>query len=146
MDQAGDGDRSRSAEVVDRVPLLAFLGLEVVETHSTHVYSVSMKLGPRVQNPLGVPHGGAVATLMDHTGGMAASELCGRGGPTVDLHVRYLATPRDSSSIRADATVVQKGRSLIVVEIKVHDDHERLLAIGSLTVAPRPDRLEPTPD
>jgi uncharacterized protein (TIGR00369 family) len=126
--------------------ILKYLGLKVVAPPERGVYSVSMPLGPAVANLAGHPHGGAIASLVDHAGGHASRVLTGRGGPTVDLHVRYLTTPRDSTSVRADARIIREGRMLVVVQVDVYDEHERLLATGSLTVAPRPGRPEPSPD
>jgi uncharacterized protein (TIGR00369 family) len=125
-------------DVIDRMPLLKFLGLRVVPSPSPDVHSVTMDLGANAGNVRGVVHGGAVATLIDHCAGNSANVLLGRGGPTVDMHIRYLTTPRDSKQLRADARIVRAGRTLVIIECDVHDEGGRLVATGSVAVAPSP--------
>ena len=132
--------------VIGRIPLLRFLGLRVVEPPAFGVYSVAMDLHPNSLNLMGSPHGGALASLIDHAGGHATGVLLGRGGPTVDLHIRYLTVPRQPGAVRADARIIREGRSLVVVAVDVLDAEDRLLATGSLTVAPRQGRPEAPPD
>jgi uncharacterized protein (TIGR00369 family) len=122
-------------EVIATNPLLAFLGLSPITSSAPDVLSVEMKLKPETLNRMGVPHGGALATLIDHVGGYAVETFLGRGGVTSDLHVRYLTTST-SKVARADARIVRAGRTQVVVEVKVSDHGGRLLAIGTLSVMP----------
>src|SRR4051812_46536941 len=79
------------------VPILAYLGFRPIAAPPPGTYSVEMPIGPTNVNKRGVPHGGAIATLIDHTGGHAATVLLGRSGPSVDLVVRFLTTPSGST-------------------------------------------------
>jgi uncharacterized protein (TIGR00369 family) len=132
--------------MIARIPLLSFLDMKDVASPEPGVFSVTMDLTAKTNNLMGAPHGGAIASLIDHTGGHAAGVLLGRSGPTVDLHIRYLTTPHNSAQVRADARIVREGRTLIVVAVDVYDEEDRLLATGSLSVAARPGRPEPSPD
>jgi uncharacterized protein (TIGR00369 family) len=131
--------------VISRIPLLAFLGMRPVPASSPDVYSVSMPLAPSSQNLTGAPHGGAVATLIDHTGGHASGILADRPGPTADLDIRFLARAT-GPAIRADARILKAGRRLVVVEVKVWDDDGRLVAVGIVSVAPHPRGQVEPPD
>ncbi len=96
---------------------------------------MEMARTPEVLNLAGNPHGGAIATLIDHVGGVAVGLTVGHGGPTADLHIRFLRAP-DGSPIRADARVLRTGRRLAVVEVRVYGQSGELAAIGTMTTAP----------
>jgi uncharacterized protein (TIGR00369 family) len=132
------------SDLIARIPLLGYLGLHPVAPPGDDVYSVEMPLSSATGNAAGNPHGGAIATLIDHTGGHAAGRLAGRGGPTADLQIRYLAATK-GTSLRADARIVRAGRRLVVVDVQVLDDLGELVAIGSLSVSPssQPDAQPP---
>jgi uncharacterized protein (TIGR00369 family) len=135
-------------ELIGRIPVLAWLGMRQVPSGDPDVHSVEMDMTERHSNLAGAIHGGVLATLIDHCGGHAAGVLAGRGGPTADLHVRYLARA-GASPVRADARIVRSGRQLVVVEVRVTDADGTLVAIGDLSVAVahagRP-REAPAPD
>jgi uncharacterized protein (TIGR00369 family) len=121
------------------IPLLDFLGVRRVEPSGPDVaVSMEMERTDDLLNLVGIPHGGAIATLIDHAGGVAVGVALGRSGPTVDLHVRYLQ-PADGSPIRADARLLRAGRRLAVVEVRIYGESGELAAIGTMTTAPRPD-------
>ena len=61
--------------------------------------------------------------------------MLGHGGPTADLHIRYLRPP-DGSPIRADPRVLRTGRRLAVVKVRVFGHSGRLAAIGTMATAP----------
>jgi len=141
-------DADAHAELIARIPVLAWLGLRHVPSGDPDVHSVEMDLAEHHSNLMGAVHGGVLATLIDHCGGHAAGVLAGRGGPTADLHVRYLARAR-AGPIRADARVVRAGRQLVVTEVRVTDGEGTLIAIGDMSVAVAhagQARKEPAPD
>jgi uncharacterized protein (TIGR00369 family) len=134
--------------VVARIPVLAWLGLRHISSDDPDVHIVEMDLAERHVNMNGSPHGGVVATLIDHCGGHAAGALAGRGGPTADLHVRYLARAR-SGPIRAEARIVRAGRQLVVTEVRVSDGEGTLIAVGDMTTSVAhagSARIGPSPD
>jgi uncharacterized protein (TIGR00369 family) len=90
-----------------------------------------------VLNPSGIPHGGAIAALIDHAGGLAVGVALGHSGPTGDLHIRFLRIP-DGSPIRADATVLRTGRRLAIAEVRVYGQSGKLSAVGTMSTAPMP--------
>lgn len=102
-----------------------------------------MVIGPTNVNRQGVPHGGAIAALIDHTGGHAAAVLAGRRGPTVDMTSRFLTTP-SGSVVRADARMVRVGRQFVVIDVAVADAANKLVAIRSVLVSPH-DTRGPSP-
>jgi uncharacterized protein (TIGR00369 family) len=118
------------------IPLLQYLGVRIVPASDPDVaISMEMDRTAQVLNLAGNPHGGAIAALIDHAGGLAVGVALGHSGPTADLHVRFLRAP-DGSPIRADARVLRTGRRLAVVEVRVYGQSGQLAAIGTMTTAP----------
>ncbi|MHB8671883.1 MAG: PaaI family thioesterase [Acidimicrobiales bacterium] len=117
------------------VPLHQMLGLRVVQLDDPVI--VEMPVAAGSLNSSGNLHGGAIATLIDVAGGTAAA----RGSTfepgrntivTADLHVRYLARPR-TATVRAEARLVRAGRQLVVVECRVLDGEDRVLAVADFS-------------
>lgn len=82
-----------------------------------------------------VVHGGAVASLID-TAGMAATWADDAipeslEGSTISMNVNYLAAAR-GKDLRAVATVVRRGRSVVFSEVAVTEPDGRLVARGSV--------------
>jgi uncharacterized protein (TIGR00369 family) len=74
-------------------------------------------------------HGGVTAAFVDIAGDMALVALLGRGVPTIDLRVDYLRMV-GASDLVAKAKVIKAGRTIGIVDIEVHDDQGRLVALG----------------
>ena len=81
-------------------------------------------------------HGGAVASLID-TAGMVAAWSSGEvpdrlRGSTVGLTVSYLA-PADGEDLKASATVLRRGRSIVHVDVDVRTASGTAVAKGLVT-------------
>ncbi len=95
---------------------------------------VKMPVRPEAYGSSGNLHGGAIATLFDVACASAAARQSvfepGRNTlVTADLHVRYLGRPH-GDDVFAHARVVRAGRQLIVVEGRLVDDDDRLIAVA----------------
>jgi uncharacterized protein (TIGR00369 family) len=123
-------------EVFDRIGLLRLLGIRIVE-RTDEVVIVEMPVSEELLNLQRTVHGGALATLVDNAGGMAAGMLAGARASTVDLHIRYLA-PATGSVVRAEARVLRAGRRLVVTEVRVTDDTGAFVATATVSLAPFP--------
>ena len=81
-------------------------------------------------------HGGAVASLIDTAGMVAAwsgGEVPDRlRGSTVGLTVSFLA-PADGEGLQASATVLRRGRSIVHVDVDVRTDSGTAVAKGLVT-------------
>ncbi len=75
-------------------------------------------------------HGGLLATLADSTGGTAALTIAGADATTAttDLTIRFLAPCRTDA--RATARIIKAGRTMVVVEINIHDMEGRHVAVS----------------
>jgi len=74
-------------------------------------------------------HGGVTAALIDIAGDYALAAQIGEGIPTIDLRIDFLRMAVETD-LTATATVVKHGRTLGVVNVEVHDDQGRLIAVG----------------
>ena len=74
-------------------------------------------------------HGGVIAALIDIAGHAAISAKLHHGVPTADLRIDYLRMAA-GSELLATAELVKLGRTLGTVDIRVTDDHGKLVAIG----------------
>jgi uncharacterized protein (TIGR00369 family) len=129
-------------------PLHDLLGLEIVEIGERHSV-LSMPVRPQAFNSTGNLHGGAIATLIDVAAGSAAARGSGfepgrQSLVTADLQVRYLGRPH-GDTVYARAEVLKAGRQLIVVECRVTDAEDRLIASAdfSMMIVPLRKPLRP---
>jgi acyl-CoA thioesterase len=85
-------------------------------------------------NPLGVVHGGVIYSLADTAmGGALFSRLDGQEQcTTLEIKMSDLA-PVTGGTIAAEAAVVQRTRRIGVLEAKVFDDGDRLVALATGT-------------
>jgi uncharacterized protein (TIGR00369 family) len=116
------------------MPLHALLDLEIRDPDPSRpgVAVVEMPVAPGAFGTSGNLHGGAIATLVDVACASAATRssafVPGQNTMvTADLHVRYLGRPK-GRMVRAEATVAKAGRTLIVVECRILDELDTLIA------------------
>ena len=73
-------------------------------------------------------HGGVIAALADIAGDYALAMRLGGGVPTIDLRVDYLRPA--AGDLVAEARTVKQGRTIGVVDVRITDTANRLVAIG----------------
>jgi uncharacterized protein (TIGR00369 family) len=130
-------------ELMDRLyasfratPLHALLGLEYIDLADAEPGTAVVRMPVRREayGASGNLHGGAIATLIDVAAASAAARnsafIPGRNTlVTADIHVRYLGRPK-GAYVDARAHVVRAGRQLIVVECRVVDSEDRVIAVA----------------
>lgn len=113
------------------------LGIEMIEVGDDFL-SARMPIDHRTQQPMGLMHGGASATLAETLGSIA-------GLLTVDDNQYILGLELNISHLRAvesgnvvgTARPVKLGRTVQVWEIRIQDDRQRLVSISRLTLVVR---------
>jgi uncharacterized protein (TIGR00369 family) len=92
---------------------------------------IDMPIAPEFERHPGTGqfHGGVIASLIDVAGDFALVILLGGGVPTINLRIDYLR-PAGGRTLIATASVRRAGRTIGVVDIDVHDEAGRLVAIG----------------
>ncbi|MBS0562158.1 MAG: PaaI family thioesterase [Proteobacteria bacterium] len=100
--------------------------------------SVTLRLAPgeHLYNPMGVVHGGMIATLLDSAMGCAVHSTlpAGRGYTTLEIKVNYLrAVTEASGELVAIGRTVHAGRRTGVAEAVLKDARGRTCATASTT-------------
>ncbi|MCP8967986.1 PaaI family thioesterase [Ectobacillus ponti] len=96
-------------------------------------YQITIPVTSVTQNIFGAVHGGIIATILDTTMGYVLNhELVpkGQGVVTTEMKVNYLL-PGDGKHLRCVAQTVHRGRKLCVVEGKLYNDRDELIAIAT---------------
>jgi uncharacterized protein (TIGR00369 family) len=115
------------------MPLAETLGL-AVERWEPEEVQVSVAWRPELCTSGGMLHGGVIMAVADSAGASCAflNLPDGAGTTTVESKTNFLRGVRDGRVVAA-ANPIHIGRSLIVVETAVRDDHNRLIAKISQT-------------
>jgi uncharacterized protein (TIGR00369 family) len=132
------------------IPLHKMLGFsyEVPELDGDQAV-VRMPVREEAFGSRGNLHGGAIATMVDVACALAAARNSGfdpdkNSLVTADVHIRFLGRPK-GDWVEARADVVRVGRQLIVVECKVVDEQERVIASADFSsmLVPLREPLKP---
>ena len=134
------------------VAFFDLIGLEILEAEPGRSVA-RVRMQPELANPVGLMHGGVIASLIDT--GIAYALLlqedvqdalhAGRSLVTVDLRVKYLR-PVSAGSITCESRVVRMGRQIIHADAIVTNDAGKEVARGDAiytTAQPGPNQPEP---
>jgi len=115
-------------------PVAGLVGMTLVEAADGRALFTMDTDPARHGNPMGTVHGGVLCDIADAAMGVAyASTLAdGESFTTLELKVNFLR-PVWRATLRAEATVVQRGRTVGLVECTVTDAAGRLVARASST-------------
>ena|SRR5438093_841817 len=107
---------------VNDIPVARLIGFEAKEIADGRA-TVMLAAGPQHANPMGTLHGGILCDIADAAMGMAfASTLAPEESfTTVELKVNFFR-PIWQAQLRAEGTVVQRGRTIGYVECEITDE------------------------
>jgi uncharacterized protein (TIGR00369 family) len=116
-------------------PIADTLGLDGFggEPGAIHVELVPER---RHYNPLGTVHGGVIATLLDTAAACSVHSMLAPGEryTSVDLNVKFLRPVNtDSGRLRAEGSVIQRGRRTALAQAHLYDAQRRLVAHATST-------------
>ncbi len=117
----------------------ALLGLEVDDAAPGEI-TCSLPIKPELQSGVGLVHGGAIASLVDHTLSLAVYPVVEPGVwvATTEFKINYLGSVREGR-LRAVGKVVSLRKRLAVVRVDVDNDGRPVaVAQGTLYVKDRP--------
>ncbi len=98
-------------------------------------FAATMPVDQRTFQPMGLLHGGATAALAETLGSMGSAMLVDREKFAVvgiELNANHLKGVR-SGTVTATGTVLHKGRTTHVWDIRVHNGQGELVAVCRLT-------------
>jgi len=107
-------------------------GIKLIEITDNYA-SCRVELTPEVINSQGMAHGGIVFSICDVAAGFAAASI-DRRLVTQGATINYLRPAAMGSILIAKAEPVKIGKTISVVEVRVYDEKERLIAQASFTV------------
>lgn len=93
---------------------------------------IEMEVKPRHLNSQGSIHGGWMSAIIDQAGGKAALSY-GHFVVTAQLSINYHRGCK-GGKITAIGREKNRGKHLGVYDVEVHDDNDRLLATGTVTL------------
>jgi acyl-CoA thioesterase len=109
-------------------PFAEMLGFEPIE-HEPGRVLLRLPFSEKLMQSLGRVHGGAIFSLADHASGWAAystleaNERCA----TLEMKINYIAALHNEDCL-ADARVIHRGRTSIVIETDIKTPEGRLVA------------------
>lgn len=119
--------------------LMETLGIEFIDLGEDFVVA-SMPVTSRVHQPDGVLHGGATVALAESVGSVAShifldsSEFYIRGIEISANHVKSIS----EGKVFAKASIIHKGRTTQLWNIRVTDADDRLISVVKLTTIALP--------
>src|SRR5258707_14756922 len=115
------------------VPVARLIGFEAKEIAEGRA-AVTLSTGPQHANPMGTLHGGILCDIADAAMGMGfASTLAPKESfTTVELKINFFR-PVWQAQLRAEGTVVQRGRTIGYVECTITDEENRMVAKAAST-------------
>ena len=126
---------TRMPRVIGAMPFSANLGMEFIEAGEGWV---KLRLPFKVENTTagGALHGGAIASLIDTTGSMAAWTSSEIGNPryfgsTVGVNVNYLSAVVGEDCF-AEGRVLKRGKEIIYSDVRVTNAEGKICAQGTV--------------
>ena len=119
--------------VVKRMHFNQLLGIRVTRTHKDGV-TIECPLRQELMNAMGVLHGGVTATMADAAVGIALWRHNSGSRPhtTVELKINFFR-PVWQAMLRAEGTVINRGRTVGYAECTITDEENRLVAKAACT-------------
>lgn len=124
----------------NRHSMVEHLGMHVTEVGDDFIRG-TMPVDERTRQPFGLLHGGASVALAESLGSVAGNLCIEPSEMAVGLeinanHVRAVT----SGVVTGIARTLHRGRTTQVWEVRIEDEHARLVCISRLTLAvvPRP--------
>lgn len=124
-------------------PFAALIGIRLVEVDDGRVVFEAQP-DESVYNPIGLVHGGFIATILDSAIGCSVTSKMpiGKIAVSQDINVRYFKPLKaDSGTIRCEGRVLNIGRTTATGEGRLYGPEGRLHAHATSTLAvvePRP--------
>ena len=114
-------------------PIMTTLGMKVVQLGEGDA-TLSMKVDKTFHNPMGTLHGGIMTDIADACMGMATMTTLKEDETftTLELKTNFIR-PVIQGKITAEARVLHRGRTIVLVEFVVKNDEGKEVARGIAT-------------
>ncbi len=114
--------------------LMQTLEIEYVDAGEDFLVA-TMPVNPRVHQPMGILHGGASVALAESVGSAASLMFINpekqevRG---IEISANHVRSKREGL-VTATARILHKGASIHLWEIRIVDEHDKLISLCKLT-------------
>jgi uncharacterized protein (TIGR00369 family) len=128
----------------DSVSIARYFGMKLAFSDDGNAV-VELPYNPNLNHGRGGIHGGIYATMLDSVGALTAAvhhdSSCWLA--TSEMSVHFLL-PVERTSLRAVGKILKHGRRQDIVEMRLYDEHERLVghATGTFVVLSKEDTVE----
>lgn len=116
--------------------LMNALGIEVTEIGDGKC-TATMPVNDRTKQPFGLLHGGASVALAETIASIGAYHLVDKTAEAVvglEINANHIKAKRDGV-VTGYGSVVHRGKTTMVWEIKIVDENEDLICISRCTIA-----------
>ncbi|MCY0875763.1 MAG: hotdog fold thioesterase [Firmicutes bacterium] len=116
--------------------LLEVLGMSYIELTKERVV-MTMPVDARTKQPAGLLHGGASVALAETAASVGTwlhIDPLTQAAVGIEINANHVRSARDGH-VQAVATVLHKGRTMMVWDVRITDQKERLLCVARCTVA-----------
>jgi uncharacterized protein (TIGR00369 family) len=118
-------------KALESTPIAELIGFTVSEIGEGRAIG-SLQSGPEHANPLGTLHGGVLCDLADAAMGLAFASTLNddESFTTMDLQIHFFR-PVWKAQLRAEARVIQRGKTTGYIECDVQDENGKQVAKAS---------------
>lgn len=119
-------------EIAD-APIAQLLGFKITDVEEGKIV-IEFEAGDQHHNPMGTLHGGVLGDLADAAMGYAFASTLADDElfTTVELKLNFLK-PVWNSKLRAEGYLIKKGKSLGLLECRIYDEKDSLVAHSTST-------------
>lgn len=115
--------------------ILEALDIKIVDLSPERVV-LSMPVGPKTRQPMGLLHGGASVVLAESAASIGAYlniDPETQSAVGIEINANHLLS-KESGTVWAIATPVHKGRTTMVWQIEVVDEKDKKICISRCTI------------
>ncbi|WP_042353869.1 hotdog fold thioesterase [Bacillus rubiinfantis] len=116
--------------------LLDALGIEITHLEEGKVIA-TMPVDERTRQPFGILHGGASVALAETVASLGAYEMVNKETQAVaglEINANHVR-PKSDGTVTAIGTVLHRGKTTMVWDIKIIDEQDRLICVSRCTMA-----------
>ncbi|WP_042461170.1 hotdog fold thioesterase [Neobacillus dielmonensis] len=116
--------------------LIAALGIELSHIEDGRVIA-TMPVDRRTRQPFGILHGGASVALAETVASVGAYELVDKETEAVaglEINANHVR-PKSDGTVTAVGTLLHRGKTTMVWDIKITDEQDRLICVSRCTMA-----------
>ena len=116
--------------------LIDHLGMQIVELSETKAVA-TMPVDKRTHQPFGVLHGGASVALAETIASIGTYNLIDKENEIcvgLEINANHVRGKKDGT-VTAIGTVLHRGKSTMVWDIKIVDEEEKLICVSRCTMA-----------